>query len=110
MRLVVDSPAHQHAESTWPKFDRDPRHVRLGLVSDGVSPHPLGGKGWPTSIWPVVIMNYNLPPWLSMKKGFLLLYLIIPGSKKVKILTLTWHYWLMSSKNCGMEFGHTTGF
>ncbi|CAM6094113.1 unnamed protein product [Calypogeia fissa] len=84
MRLVVDSPAHQHVESTWPEFDRDPRHVRLGLASDGVSPHSLGGKGRPTSVWPVVIMNYNLPPWLSMKKGFLLLSLIIPGPKKVK--------------------------
>jgi hypothetical protein len=29
-------------------------------------------------------MNYNLPPWLSMKKGFLLLSLIIPGPNKVK--------------------------
>ena len=31
-------------------------------------------------------MNYNLPPWLSMKKGFLLLSLIIPGPRKVKNL------------------------
>ena len=45
MRLPVDSPAHKHVESTWPEFGRDPRHVRLGLASDGVSPHSLGGKG-----------------------------------------------------------------
>jgi hypothetical protein len=32
MRLPVDSPAHEHVESTWPEFERDPRHVRLGLV------------------------------------------------------------------------------
>jgi hypothetical protein len=31
-------------------------------------------------------MNYNLPPWLSVKKGFLLLSLIIPGPSKVKNL------------------------
>ncbi|CAM6088751.1 unnamed protein product [Calypogeia fissa] len=37
MRLVVDSPAHQHVESTWPEFDHDPRHVRLGLASDGIA-------------------------------------------------------------------------
>jgi len=86
MRLPVDSPAHKHVESTWPEFERDPRHVRLGLTSDGVSPHSLGGKGRPTSVWPVVVMNYNLPPWLSMKKGFLLLSLIIPGPSKVKNL------------------------
>ena len=86
MRLPVDSPTHKHVESTWPEFERDPRHVRLGLASDGISPHSLGGKGRPTSVWPVVLMNYNLPPWLSMKKGFLLLSLIIPGPRKVKNL------------------------
>jgi Transposase family tnp2 len=84
MRLPVDSLAHKHVESTWPEFEVDPRHVRLGLASDGVSPHSLGGKGRPTSVWPVVVMNYNLPPWLSMKKGFLFLSLIIPGPNKVK--------------------------
>jgi hypothetical protein len=86
MRLIVDSPAHKHVEATWPEFERDPRHVRLGLASDGVSPYSLGGKGQPTSVWPVVVMNYNLPPWLSMKKGFLLLSLIVPGPNKVKCL------------------------
>ncbi len=33
-------------------------------------------------------MNYNLPPWLSMKKRFLLLSLIIPGPSKVKNLDI----------------------
>ncbi len=61
------------------EFEHDPRHVRLGLASDGVSQHSLGGKGRPTSVWPIIVMNYNLPPWLSMKKGFLLLFLIIQG-------------------------------
>jgi hypothetical protein len=32
MRLIVDSPTHKHVESTWLKFERDPRHVRLGLA------------------------------------------------------------------------------
>jgi hypothetical protein len=69
MRLIVDSPAHKqenqqlwHVESTWPEFECDPRHVRLGLASDGVIPHLLRGKDQPTSVWPVVLMNYNLPP------------------------------------------------
>ncbi|KAL3691389.1 hypothetical protein R1sor_005040 [Riccia sorocarpa] len=39
MRLVVDSPAVQHVEQTWPEFRRDPRHLRFGLASDGVSPY-----------------------------------------------------------------------
>jgi hypothetical protein len=86
MRLIVNSFSHKHVESIWPEFERDPRHVRLGLASNGVSPHSLEGKGQPTSVWPVVLMNYNLPPWLFMKKGFLQLSLIIPGPTKVKNL------------------------
>ncbi|XP_071714685.1 uncharacterized protein [Rutidosis leptorrhynchoides] len=31
------------------------------------------------STWPVVLMPYNLPPWLCMKKPFLFLTLLIPG-------------------------------
>jgi hypothetical protein len=86
MRLIVDSPTYKHVEATWPEFWRNSRHVRLGLASDGVSPHSLGEKGQPTSVWLVVVMNYNLPPWLSMKKGFLLLSLIVPKPNKVKNL------------------------
>ncbi|KAL3696626.1 hypothetical protein R1sor_010702 [Riccia sorocarpa] len=76
MRLVVDSPAVQHVEQTWPEFRRDPRHLRFGLASDGVSPY--GVKSSSHSIWPVVLTNYNVSPWLASKKGFLLLALIIP--------------------------------
>ena len=80
IRLPVDSPAFKHVEDTWPEFKTDPRHVRLGLAGDGISPHNLGR---PTSIWPIVLTNYNIPPWLSTKKGHLMLSLIIPGPKKV---------------------------
>ncbi|KAL3684417.1 hypothetical protein R1sor_002439 [Riccia sorocarpa] len=77
MRLVVDSPAVQHVEQTWPEFRRDPRHLCFGLASDGVSLY--GVKSSSHSTWPVVLTNYNVPPWLASKKGFLLLALIIPG-------------------------------
>ncbi|KAL3692246.1 hypothetical protein R1sor_005897 [Riccia sorocarpa] len=82
MRLVVDSPAVRHVEQTWPEFGRDPRHLRFGLASNGVSRY--GVKSSLHSTWPVVLTNYNVPPWLASKKGFLLLSLIIPGPKKVK--------------------------
>ncbi|KAL3689907.1 hypothetical protein R1sor_016216 [Riccia sorocarpa] len=76
MRLVVDSPAFQHVQQTWPKFRRDPRHLRFGLASDGVSPY--GVKSSSHSTWPVVLTNYNVHPWLASKKDYLLLALIIP--------------------------------
>jgi hypothetical protein len=88
MRLIVDSPAHKRVKTTWSDFEREPMHVRLGLASDDVSLHSLGEKGQPTSVWPVVVMNYNLLPWLSMKKEFLLLSLIVPEKNKVRNLDI----------------------
>ncbi|KAL3676562.1 hypothetical protein R1sor_026510 [Riccia sorocarpa] len=80
MRLVADSPAVAHIEESWPEFARDPRHVRLGLASDGVSPYSIKSSTYST--WPVALMNYNIPPWLATKKGFIKLALIIPGPKQ----------------------------
>ncbi|KAL6189043.1 hypothetical protein ACLB2K_040433 [Fragaria x ananassa] len=55
------------------------RNVRLGLVSDGFN--PFGQMTLTHSTWPVMIAIYNLPPWLCMKKPYMLLSLIIPGPK-----------------------------
>ena len=33
----------------------------------------------PNSMWPIVLTTYNLPPWLCMKKLYLMVTLFIPG-------------------------------
>jgi hypothetical protein len=86
MRMAVDSPANKLLEEEWPDFGRDPRNIRLGLATDGISPFNLAGRSQPYSVWPVVLMNYNIPPWLSMKKGHLILSMIIPGPKQPSTL------------------------
>ena len=35
------------------------------------------------SMWPVVLANYNLPPWLCMKDNYFMLTLLIPGPKSL---------------------------
>ncbi|KAH0712739.1 hypothetical protein KY285_004319 [Solanum tuberosum] len=77
MRHPVDSKA-------WKKFDElhqsyvvEPRNVRLGLASDGFQ--PFGCSRTPYSIWPVVLIPYNLPPWLCMKQENFILSMLIPG-------------------------------
>ena len=82
MRTPADSPAWQHIEQLWPEFKKEPRHLRLGLAMDGVNPFGLRSTTWST--WPVVLVNYNIPPWLTIKKGHLFLSLLIPGKHKVK--------------------------
>ena len=32
------------------------------------------------STWPVMLVPYNLPPWLCMKRSSLILSLVIPGA------------------------------
>ena len=64
-------------ENTW--FAEDSRNVRLGLASDGFN--PFGNMSTSYSIWPVVLMPYNLPSWKCMKDPYMLLSLFILGAK-----------------------------
>ncbi|KAL3695852.1 hypothetical protein R1sor_009928 [Riccia sorocarpa] len=80
MRTVGDSRAMQHVEATHDRIKDHPRALRLGIATDGFSPVGLSRKSY--SIWPVMLINYNIPPWLATKKGHMMLSLIIPGPKK----------------------------
>lgn len=84
IRIPADGKAWKHIESKWPEFKIEPRHLRLGLATDGVNPFGVQSTSWST--WPVIIVNYNIPPWLTIKKGHLILALIVPGKYKVKSL------------------------
>ena len=82
MRGAVDS--HQWKFVNWryhAEFAFEPRNLRLGLATDGVNPFSIKRSTWST--WPVLIMNYNLPPWMTTKKHFIMLSLIIPGKRSV---------------------------
>ena len=82
LRVPADSLAWRHIEETWSAFKEEPRSLRFGLAMDGVNPFGLRSSSWST--WPICLVNYNLPPWLAIKKGHLLLSLIVPGKYKVK--------------------------
>lgn len=60
-------------------FSSDPRNVRLGLASDGFNPFGMMSTSY--SMWPVVLIPYNLPPWLCMKQPNFILSLLISGPK-----------------------------
>ena len=49
---------------------------------DGFNPYPLQNTNY--FVWPVVVINKNTPPWLSMKNEHLMLALIVPGRRQVK--------------------------
>ncbi|GJW28230.1 putative transposon, En/Spm-like protein [Tanacetum coccineum] len=62
------------------KDDKDltayPRNLRLGISADGVDVN-TGNRHH--SVWPVLTVIYNLPPWLCMKRKFIMLSVLISG-------------------------------
>ncbi|GJV78813.1 putative transposon, En/Spm-like protein [Tanacetum coccineum] len=54
----------------------DTRNLRLGISADGVDVN-TGNRHH--SVWPVLTVIYNLPPWLCMKRKFINLSVLISG-------------------------------
>ena len=77
MRHPVDGLAWESFEKNHPDFASDPRNIRLGLASDGFQ--PFANSKIPYSIWPVMLIPYNLPPELCMKQSNMILSMLIPG-------------------------------
>ena len=75
----TDSKVWKFFDEEHPDFAADPRNIRLGLATDGFNPFKQSSSTYST--WPVVLIPYNLPPWIGMKQSSFLLSLLIPGPK-----------------------------
>ncbi|KAI5337662.1 hypothetical protein L3X38_016933 [Prunus dulcis] len=80
MSHPADSPSWKLLDDKWPEFGNEPRNLRLALSSDGFNPHSSLSSSY--SCWPVILVTYNLPPWLCMKRKFMMLTLLISGPKQ----------------------------
>ena len=82
MRHTADSPQWNFVNTEFEPeagndmFGRDPRDIHLGLALDGMNPY--SEKRSTHSLTPVIMFNYNLPPWMVTKKYFVMLCLLIP--------------------------------
>ncbi|XP_004305381.1 PREDICTED: uncharacterized protein LOC101300470 [Fragaria vesca subsp. vesca] len=81
MRHPADSPMWKMIDTKWPDFGIEPRNLRLALSSDGFN--PFGAANSKYSCWPVILVTYNLPPWLCMKRKCMMLTLLISGPKQL---------------------------
>jgi hypothetical protein len=77
MRHIEDSPHWKWIDQRWPEFAMEKWNVRLGLSLDGMN--PFGDKNNVYFCWPITITNYNIPPWQTIKKFFMIMVLLIPG-------------------------------
>ncbi|XP_027351197.1 uncharacterized protein LOC113862307 [Abrus precatorius] len=75
LRHPRDSKAWKKFDLMYTKFVLDSRNVRLGLATDGFN--PFGNLSTSYSIWPVMLIPYNLPPWMCMKQSSFILSMII---------------------------------
>ncbi|XP_060182916.1 uncharacterized protein LOC132612852 [Lycium barbarum] len=79
-----DGEAWQNFDRTYLDFAVEPRNVRLGLCSDGFTPHSISAASY--SCWPVFITPYNLPLEMRMTSPYIFLNCIIPGPRNPKVL------------------------
>lgn len=79
MRHPADSLAWKHVDEQYKEFALDPCNVRLALASDGFNPFGMLNVTYTT--WPVILIPYNLPPWLCLKQSYWMMSMLIPGPK-----------------------------
>ena len=71
VRHLADSSQWKTIEGLYLDFEKESRNLRLGLASDGMNPY--GTLSTQHSSWPILLVIYNLPPWLCMKRKYMML-------------------------------------
>ncbi|XP_020271977.1 uncharacterized protein LOC109847145 [Asparagus officinalis] len=80
LRHPADSPQWKTFDNKYPEFGKESRNLRLVLSTDGMNPHGLQSTSHST--WPVILMIYNLAPWLCMKRKYMMLSILISGPRQ----------------------------
>ncbi|KAI9198176.1 hypothetical protein LWI28_011405 [Acer negundo] len=78
--VILQTLHHGNWLITWLDFAVDSRNLQLALSADGINPHSSLSSRY--SCWPVILITYNLPPWLCMKHKFMMLSLLISGPQQ----------------------------
>ena len=66
LRHPADSSQWKKIDHLYLDFDKEAKNLRLELATDGMNPY--GNLSTQHSSWPVLLVIYNLPPWLYMKR------------------------------------------
>lgn len=91
LRHPVHSLTWAQGNDKWPDFAAEPRNLRLGLSTDGMNPFSIQSTNHST--WPVMLVNYNMPPTMCMKAENIMLTMLIPGpTARTTTLMYIWHH------------------
>jgi hypothetical protein len=80
LRHPADGSQWRKIERDYPDFAGDAGNLRFGLSTDGMN--PFGEQSCSHRTWPVTLCIYNLPPWLCMKRKFIMMPVVIQGPKQ----------------------------
>jgi hypothetical protein len=67
----------------YPQFGAESRNMRFASSTDGMN--PFGENMTVHSTWPVILVMYNILTWLSHKRKYLMLSILIQGLKQAGI-------------------------
>jgi hypothetical protein len=77
IRMPIDGHSFREIEEKWVDFKDEPRNVRLSLAVDGVNPFRELRSIY--SVWPIFVINNNIPPRMSIKREHIMLTTIFLG-------------------------------
>ena len=76
IRIPAYGSAFRDMEEKWPHFKEEPRNLRISLAADGVN--PFADMRSVYTVWPIFVINNNIPSWLSIKRDHIMLSMIVP--------------------------------
>ena len=77
IRMTTDGSAFRDMEEKWPHFKEETYNLRIYLSTDGVNPFAHMRSIY--TVWPIFVINNNIPPWLSIKREHIIPSMIIPS-------------------------------
>ena len=77
IRMLADGSTFKDMEEKLQHFKEEPHNVRISLEADSVNPY--ANKRSIYSVWPIFVINNNIPPWLLIKRENIMLAIISPG-------------------------------
>ena len=75
LRHPADGSQWRAINKEFPEFANEARNLRFALSMYGFN--PFGEQSSSHSTWPVTLCIYNLPPWLCMKRKFIMMSVLI---------------------------------
>ncbi|KAI3469973.1 hypothetical protein Pfo_026636 [Paulownia fortunei] len=82
LRYPADIEAWKEFNKLHETFAEDPRNIRLGLTTYGFNLFRNISNAY--SMWSVLLVLYNLPPWKMMKPSYMIMSFLIPGPKTLE--------------------------